>query len=144
MSTESFVLMQPSTVIALKLLSAASFNALFIAWSSMSASVRMKASKVAMLGSIMPAPFAIPQTQISVPPTGPSRNCILGYWSVVMMARAASGIPSGESPLTRRLTLPATLSMGSFRPMTPVEATSTWDSSTWRAPAQNRAIFTAS
>ena len=115
-----------------------------MAWSSMSASVRMNASNVAMLGSIMPAPFAIPQMQHSLPPTGPSRNCILGYRSVVMMAWAASGIPPGESPLTRRLTLPATLSMGSFRPMTPVEATRTWDSSIWRAPAQKRAIFTAS
>ena len=138
------VLMQPSTLMALKLWSAASRSALFMAGSSMSASVRTKDSSVAMPGSIMPAPLAIPQTQMSLPPTAPSRYWIFGYRSVVMMASAASGIPPGASPLTSLLTLPATLSMGNLRPMTPVEATSTWASSIERAPAQKRAIFTAS
>ncbi|OQB53802.1 MAG: hypothetical protein BWX99_02308 [Deltaproteobacteria bacterium ADurb.Bin151] len=75
------------------------------------------------MGSIMPAPLAIPQMVISLAPTIPLRMDILGYLSVVIMAASASSMPNSFSPLTS-LPIPVSIFFtGSLFPMTPVEQT---------------------
>ena len=54
------------------------------------ASVVMKASIVAMFGSIMPEPFAIAPTENEPRGVVTRTECSLGNGSVVMIARAAS------------------------------------------------------
>jgi hypothetical protein len=57
---------------------------------AMAASVATNPSIVAMLGRIMPAPFAMPVTVTTWPPTSTRRDAAFGCVSVVMMASAAS------------------------------------------------------
>mmetsp|Transcript_17011 Transcript_17011/g.47787 ORF Transcript_17011/g.47787 Transcript_17011/m.47787 type:complete len:290 (+) Transcript_17011:18-887(+) len=83
------------------------------------ASVRMYASMVAMLGSIMPAPLAIPTTRA---PFDRVRLRTLGKRSVVMMALAASSTDSDcKFWIACGTTSAASSLAGSFHPMTPVD-----------------------
>ena len=64
---------------------------------SIRASVVKKASSVAMLGAIMPAPFAMPPTRTVSPSSVNSAKASFGRVSVVMIARAASPPAPAES-----------------------------------------------
>ena len=78
---------------------------------------------VAMFGSIIPTPFATPTTRAVDPAT--THSATLLTVSVVMMPRATSSadVPCGCAGSAAR---PArTLSIGYWRPITPVEAIST-------------------
>ena len=104
----SLVLMQPSTVTALKLPPAACLNTTLRTSGSISASVITKASIVAMCGSIIPAPLAMPHSVTSFDPINPFRETILGKRSVVMIPASAAGMPSSWSPATNPFT-PSTI-----------------------------------
>ena len=110
------------------------------------ASVVMKPSMVAMLGSIIPEPLHMPPTVTVFPPIVTRTAACLGFVSVVITAfsaaRPASGVAASEDaaalmPAKRR-------SIGSRCPMTPVEATSTSLGSMPRALAVSRALLSAS
>ena len=88
--TQSFVEHSPSTVIALNVSLTVSRSARSRSAGGTAASVVTKASIVAMFGSIMPDPFAIPPMAISRPPRETRAAASFGKGSVVMMARAAS------------------------------------------------------
>ena len=91
----------------------------------MAQSVVRKASIVAMLGWIMPEPLAMPPMEHSTPSTSNSTANCLSSVSVVMMAFAASTLPSGDSASTR-LCMPSEIGWSeSGWPITPVEATAT-------------------
>mmetsp|Transcript_43035 Transcript_43035/g.84589 ORF Transcript_43035/g.84589 Transcript_43035/m.84589 type:complete len:201 (+) Transcript_43035:785-1387(+) len=80
----------------------------------------MYESMVAMFGSIMPAPLAIPTTRA---PPRRVRLRSFGYRSVVMIARAAvkaSPPPAASSTAAAGTTSPASSSAGSRHPITPV------------------------
>ena len=85
------------------------------------ASVKISEMCVAMSGSIIPTPLATPTTRADEPRTVASAS--FGRVSVVMMARATSdaSVPlgcAGSAAMPVR-----TRSIGYWRPMTPVEAT---------------------
>jgi hypothetical protein len=89
-STVSLVLMSPSTLMRLKLRSAAARRQRSSRTASIRASVVTTDSMVAMFGWIMPAPLANPAT-VTVRPSSVSVSCAsLATVSVVMIARAAS------------------------------------------------------
>ena len=67
MSTVSLVLMSPSTVMQLKVPATASESVFCRKLRGTEKSVARKASMVAMLGWIMPAPFAMPETKCFLP-----------------------------------------------------------------------------
>src|SRR5581483_104302 len=68
------------------------------------ASVTIKASMVAIFGSIIPAPLAHPAIVTSAPPRRSCAEAVLGRVSVVMIARAKSSSPSAESaPIAWRI-----------------------------------------
>src|SRR5688572_5924573 len=93
--------------------------------SAMQASVAITPSMVAMLGSIMPAPLAIPVTVIVRPSITTSRETALGTVSVVMIASAASAQWPGARSATH-CGMPATMrSTGSGSMITPVDSGST-------------------
>src|SRR5256885_188092 len=122
--TVSFVLVSPSTEMALKLRSATRRSSGWRAAGSPAASVVSTASSVAMSGWIMPAPLAIPPTVIM--PAGVSKRTAqcLGRVSVVMMARAASGPASAVRCAAAAWRPVVICSSGSGTPITPVERTS--------------------
>ena len=91
-----------STVTRLKVVPTAERSAASQAALVSGASVVMTASIVAMLGAIMPLPFAMPPTVYVRPSTTTSAAASLATVSVVMMAFAASGPPSADSPSHRR------------------------------------------
>jgi hypothetical protein len=80
---------------------------------------------VAMSGQIMPAPLAMPVRVAVRPATSNRRETSLGTVSVVMMARAARGQPSGSSRATRVGRAAAMRPTGRCSPITPVEKGST-------------------
>ena len=89
----SFVLVSPSTEMALNVRSTTRRNSGWRAAGSATASVVSTARSVAISGWIIPAPLAIPPT-VTIP-AGVSNwtaQCF-GWVSVVMMARAASTPP---------------------------------------------------
>ena len=93
----SFVLVSASTEIALNVRSTTRWKSGANAAGSATASVVNTASRVAMSGWIIPAPLAIPPTVIG--PCGVSSRTAQCFTrvSVVMIARAASMPPVGES-----------------------------------------------
>src|SRR6266568_4315769 len=122
--TVSFVLVSPSTEMALKLRSATRRNSGCSPAGSPTASVVSTASNVAMSGWIIPAPFAMPPT-VTIPAGVSKRTAqCLGRVSVVIMARAASGPPSGVRRPAAARRPSATCSRGSGTPITPVDSTS--------------------
>ncbi len=133
MSTVSLVLVSPSTEMRLKERSTAFLRASRRAGASISRSVVMKASMVAMEGWIMPAPLAAPPI-LKVPwEVVTSSAVLLGKLSVVMMALEKVSPPWGLM-LAARLSMPFCIaSMGSGSPITPVEQTRTSSGGTSRA-----------
>mmetsp|Transcript_9451 Transcript_9451/g.16202 ORF Transcript_9451/g.16202 Transcript_9451/m.16202 type:complete len:355 (+) Transcript_9451:390-1454(+) len=114
----SLVDSSPSTEMALKLSETASDRTSCISSRLSSlASVIKKHSMVAILGSIIPAPLAIPTSRA---PFSNSLAANLGYRSVVMMPVAASNAPGAlkSSKCGRASTISST---GKRQPMTPVE-----------------------
>ena len=86
----SFVDVSPSTVIALNVSAQASLTARCRSAGSTAASVVRKPSIVAMFGSIMPEPLAIPPIW-KTPPGVDTRTAVsFGDGSVVMIASAAA------------------------------------------------------
>ena len=77
-------------VTALKVSTTPSRNRACNAGAAIGASVKTKASMVAMSGAIMPAPLAKPLMVTVVPPSRACAVASLGNVSVVMMAPAAS------------------------------------------------------
>lgn len=99
-----------------------------------------------MFGSIMPEPFAMPPTVTFLPPTVTVAHASFGRVSVVMTAfSAASPCAAVRPSAAAAFFMPASRrSVGSGRPMTPVEATRTCRGSTPSSPAVTRAESFAS
>src|SRR4051812_11282392 len=89
----------------------------------MAASVKTKASMVAISGAIMPDPLAKPLMVTRVPPMVAVRVHPLGNVSVVMMALAAGSHADSSNDPARPGRLEAMASVGIGGPITPVEAT---------------------
>jgi len=87
----------PSTVTQLKERSAPSAISAWSASCAIGASVKTKASIVAMSGAIMPEPLAMPLMTTSQSPIITLRVAYFGKVSVVMMARAAASQASGSA-----------------------------------------------
>src|SRR5579871_5124598 len=147
-STVSFVLMSPSTEMALNEPSTASASAACAARGAIAASVTTKTSSVAIAGAIMPAPLPKTATVTGRPPTRSRRTAVFGNASVVQIARAAAGSASGASAPTARRTPASSRARGTGTPMRPVahsstasggtpssRAASAVDASTARSPA---------
>ena len=92
------------------------------AGAAIGASVKTKLSIVAMSGAIMPAPLAMPLIVTGTPPISAVAVASLGKVSVVMMARAASAMPSSRASATSLSSTPSKRDASSGSPMTPVEA----------------------
>jgi len=89
------------------------------------ASVERNPSIVAMFGSIIPEPLAMPPTENEPRAVVTRTACSLGNGSVVMMARAAT-LPLPCASDEHASSIPArTRSTFSATPMTPVDATRT-------------------
>jgi hypothetical protein len=133
----------PSTVIALNVSRAEACSACRSTAGGTFASVVRKPSIVAMFGSIIPEPFAIPPTLNAPCGVSTTTACSLGNGSVVMMARAASLPFAGDSaPAAARM--PAMMrSILSVTPMTPVLATRTSSGVQPTAVAVSTAIMRA-
>src|SRR5688572_26520747 len=86
-NTQSLVEHSPSTVIALKVSRADSVSARCSSAGGTRASVVRKPSIVAMFGSIIPEPFAVPPTTNEPRAVSTRTECSFGNGSVVMMAR---------------------------------------------------------
>ena len=124
--TQSLVEHSPSTVIALKVSSTAAFSARCSSAGSTFASVVTNPSIVAMFGSIIPEPLAMPPTRKrAAPALEISTAASFGNGSVVMIARAASPPPVAASAAAAAVMPRSTFAMSSLTPMTPVDATST-------------------
>ena len=121
-STVSLVDWAPSTVSRLKLPATAARRMSCNSAGSAAASVVSTASIVAMFGSSIAAPLAMPPTV--KPP--PSTVTSLGTVSVVIMALAASPPPRACRAATTRGMPAAMTSIGNSKPIRPVEHTSTW------------------
>ena len=89
------------------------------------ASVKTKASMVAMSGAIMPEPLAMPLIVIVVSPIGTVRLAPLAKVSVVMMAWAAAGQAASLRSLFKAFREPVSRWSGRGSPITPVEARKT-------------------
>ncbi len=92
------------------------------AGAAIAASVKTKASMVAISGAIMPAPLAMPLMTTSASPILTRAVATLGKVSVVMIARAASIRPSGLALAASSPRTAAILPPSSGSPITPVEA----------------------
>ena len=122
---ESLVLVSPSTVIWLKLRSAARLNICCHREGETAASQVTKASIVAMLGWIIPEPLAIPPMRTGRSPIVVSKAIDLVTKSVVIMACAAASDPVSEAAA---ISWGMALRIASMRmrwPITPVEASNT-------------------
>jgi hypothetical protein len=121
-TTISFVLMQLSIVTALKESSTAQARASFKADFSMRASVKQKASMVAifMRGAIMPAPLETPHTVTALPPITTRKDAVLANVSVVITALAADGNPLTLKDAHKPGIAALILSIASGLPMIPV------------------------
>ena len=144
--TESFVDSSPSTTSLLKLLAIASDRARRSIADETAASVVMKPSIVAMFGSIMPEPLLIPPTTTFLPPITVVTHACLGFVSVVITAFSAARPCSYVRPSAAFADLmPASSrSIGSGRPMTPVDATRTCSGLMPSSPAVTSAESLAS
>ncbi len=148
----SLVLMCPSTLMQLKLLSTASRSRVWATSGVNAASESTAQSIVAMFGPIMAAPLARPQTCIVRPRRVSVRPESLWRVSVVIMPRAAEISDASSVPtLAAAALMPAAIfSMGKNVPITPVDITRAWFG--WRgrlsmrptASAARRAISAAS
>ncbi len=95
-----------------------------------------------MFGWIIPAPFAMPPMRTAPPESVTSRCAILGFVSVVMIARDASSQPASASLM--RPIAGVIRPIGIETPMTPVLATATSSGSTPRSAPAAVAIASAS
>ena len=125
MASISFVEVSPSIEIILNVSSATSLHAFCRSSGAMSASVVTKQSIVAILGWIMPEPFAMPPIVHSLSPIGKRTATCLRFVSVVMIASAASPLPPVESDAASAGMASLIGPSGSGWPITPVEATTT-------------------
>ncbi len=139
----SLVLVSPSTEIALNVRSATRFQNGRSVPGSETASVVTTASSVAMSGWIIPAPLAMPPMMMGPPGVSRRTATCFGLVSVVMIARAASTPPSGESFAAASRSPPDTLSTGRGTPMTPVESTNAVCGGSPAASSAARAIARA-
>ena len=124
-TTMSLVEVSESTEMRLNVRSVANRRAALQASEVSGASVVMTPSIVAMLGAIMPLPFAMPPTVTVRPSSSNETATSLAKVSVVMMAAAASDAPDGASAATAPGIAETMSSTGSGTPMTPVEETMT-------------------
>ena len=115
----SFVEVSPSTEIALKLPSTASFSAAARRAGEAGASVVTNASIVAMFGWIIPAPFATPTTRHVRPAWRKVACATFGAASVVRIARETASRPPAESRAKASGRNARTFSSGRTTPMTP-------------------------
>src|SRR6056297_24621 len=99
---------------------------------------------VAMSGRIMPAPLAMPVIEQEAPPKEIWRVTRLGTVSVVIIARAQYGQPSGDSDEIRAGMAASILATSKGRPITPVDATNTESSEIFSAAAAVFAMSAAS
>ena len=90
----SLVEVSPSTLILLKVTRTTSRSIFFRVSPSTAASVVTKDSIVPMLGWIIPEPLAMPPIRTAFPPSSSSTLICFITRSVVMMAPAASSLPS--------------------------------------------------
>ena len=116
----SFVLMSPSTVIALSVAPTASPSVARRTRAGTAASVSTKTRSVARSGAIMPAPLPSAATVIRLPPSTIRRSAVFGNASVVVMASAACGKPAGASAATAVRTPTRSRSRGTWAPIRPV------------------------
>ena len=146
MKRESFVDSSPSTTRRLKLRPTASWRARFSIRGETAASVVRKPSIVAILGSIIPEPFDMPPTVTFLPPIVTVAHASFERVSVVIMAFAAARpwVPVRPSALVAAFIPARSLSTGRRRPITPVDATSTWCGSSPSSPAVTSAERRAS
>ncbi len=125
----SFVLVSPSMVIRLNVSDTVLSSAPCHQTGSTLASDRTKESIVAwggpMFGPIIPAPFAMPATVTSTPPTSMCLMTVFRTVSVVRMASATASSPFSERPLTSAGTASVIRPMGRGWPITPVDETIT-------------------
>src|SRR5439155_8679796 len=97
-----------------------------------------------MFGWIMPEPLHIPPILTGTPPRSTSTRAVLGFVSVVMIARAAAS-PDSALRLSHACEIPdLTAAMGRWRPMTPVELPSTYYGYRSSLSADSLAISSAS
>ena len=136
----SLVLMSPSTVMRLNDCSTASERACCRSFFSTAASVVRKQSMVAMFGSIMPAPLAMPPIRTFLPPRLISTAISLGKVSLVMIAFAAFRLPSRCNAFAPVAIAASIFSIGIGTPIRPVEQTSTLRSLSPSALAVSLAI----
>ena len=123
--TVSDVDMQPSESTRSNVSDVAVRSAAAAVSASTTASVVITQSIVARPGASIPAPLAMPP-MVHFPRSPSMCMCaVLGTVSVVMIATAASGPPSGESASTATSTPASSVSMGSRSPIRPVEQTTT-------------------
>ena len=142
-NTQSFVEHSPSTVMALKLSSTTRLSAPPRTSGDTRASVVRKPSIVAMRGSIMPDPFAMPPTRKVPAAVSTLTACDLGNGSVVMIARVAASAPATESSRAAASMPARTFAGSSWTPITPVDATSTCSGRHPRASAAAAAMSRA-
>ena len=114
----SLVLWSESTEILLRLLSTHHARCPRSSSRATATSVSRKHRSVAMLGSIIPAPFAVPTMR----PFPTAADLTLGKASVVMMARATGRIESAWSDAASAGSPWRISWTGSSQPMMPVEA----------------------
>ncbi len=124
-STVSFVLQSPSTLIALNDVATPSRTSVRKTGADTRASVRTCTRSVAMSGAIIPAPFAMPAMVTLVPPTRTVRVATFGNASVVIIACAARQNPPSSSDSIAAATPRRMGSAGSTTPILPVEHGST-------------------
>ena len=124
-SRVSDVEVSPSMVTALKVSSTPLFRSDCSAPAEIGASVKTKASMVAMSGAIMPAPLAMPLIVTLALPSFTVAVATFGKVSVVMIALAAL-IHSPEAACSASVpNTPSNLVASSGSPITPVEARNT-------------------
>ena len=130
----------------MKLFATASFSARRSIAGVIAASVVMNPSIVAMFGSIIPEPLTHPPTVILLPPIATVAAASFGLVSVVITAFATASDFSRERPsaFAAAFAPAASLSTGSRRPITPVDATSTSNGSIPSSPAVTSAENSAS
>src|SRR5947199_8804995 len=119
-STVSFVLMSPSTVMALSVASTASPSVARSTRAGAAASVTTKTRSVARSGAIMPAPLPSAATVTRLPPSTSARRAVFGNASVVVMASAACGKPAGASAAAAARTPARSRCRGTWTPIRPV------------------------
>ncbi len=125
--TVSEVEVSPSTVMQLNVLATTVLRRRVRSLAGTAASVKKKASIVAMSGAIIPEPLAMPLMVTLAPPYRAEAVTVLGKVSVVSMARAASSHRSSAA-LSMSCGTTRKMSAGSNgSPITPVEAMKTSD-----------------